>query len=200
MNRLHVRVLIVAIPGFLFALLGTVPASAMEQNSKSRLTWDFDGDHKTDLAVGGVSDSTFTLRLQFSGQPDRILLTTKVARQIALNLLAVDVDRDNDIDLVLTGFSFRPVAVWFNQGKGKFKDSSPWFFPPLYGETGGQVGRTSPTSNTAPVTAVERPSVFFLAAWPFAHIPRAEHDYFSPVVRSFVNLSFRKASSRGPPL
>ncbi len=200
MNGSFVRLSVLAIAGFFFAWLGTVPALAMEQHSKSRLTWDFDGDHNTDLAVGAVSGSTFTVHVQLSGRLKEVFLKTKVPRQLALNLSALDVDRDNDIDLVLTGFSFRPLAVWLNQGHGKFQKTSHWFFPPIYRDTSGQIRHAVRRNNIELASAVERPSVFFVAAPPVTLVPPGPGNVFPSFVCCSTNSSFREGFSRGPPL
>lgn len=200
MNRPYVRGLAFAIAGFVVACLGTVPASAMEANLKSRLTWDFDGDHKTDLAVGGFSDSTFTIRVQFSDRLKHVVLRTKIARQSALNLSALDVDQDNDVDIILTGASFRPLAVWFNQGNGKFKKTSHWFFPPLYRDTGGQINRATRKNETEFGSALERPTVFLVTAPPVTLDPPAGGECFPVFVCSSIDPRCRNDFSRGPPL
>jgi hypothetical protein len=172
----------------------------MEGNPTSRLTWDFDGDHKTDIAVGASSDSTFTIRLQFSDRLKHVVLRTNIARHAALNLSAADVDQDNDVDIILTGASFRPVAVWFNQGNGRFKKTSHWFFPPLYRDTGGQINRTTQKREAESGSALERPTVFVVTAPPVTLDPPAGDEFVPLFVCSSIDLRFRNYFSRGPPL
>jgi hypothetical protein len=198
LHRLRAHGRTIAIAAFVVACLGSVPATA--GNLKTRLTWDFDGDHKTDLAVGGVSDSTFTIRVQLSNQPKPVFLKARITRQDAVNLSAIDVDQDDDIDIVLTGLALRPLVVWFNQGNGKFHKTSHWFFPPLYRDTGGQIRRAVQTDETDFATAFERPTVFLVRAPPLPLDLPAGDDFFPAFFCSLIDSRFRKDFSRGPPV
>jgi hypothetical protein len=130
--------------GVLFCWLGTVPGFARDHKQVIRATWDLDGDHKPDSAVGTVSGTTFKLLIQLSSQRYHIALKADVSREIAVRLFVVDVDGDNHNDLVLTGLSLRPIAVWLNRGGGKFQKATRWLYPPLYDGTEEQFTRWFP--------------------------------------------------------
>ena len=72
------KVLVCVIAALLFAWLAPATAFAADQNVRSRLTWDFDGDQITDLAVGSVQGSTFTVSVRFSTGLHRVVLKSRV--------------------------------------------------------------------------------------------------------------------------
>jgi hypothetical protein len=190
-----------AIAALLFACLSVLPAFAKDQHVRNRLTWDFDGDHKSDLAVGTVHGSTFTVQVQFSKEHSRILLKANFHGRVPPHLIATDVDRDNDVDLVLTGVSFRPIAVWINDGNGKFKKRHGWFFPPLYGGAAEQQ-ITHPVHNhrTEPANTVYW-SPLFLPAELSIRLGAPEQEYwFAPTSLSLASSCCGAIFSRGPPL
>ena len=88
---------------------------------------DLDGDYQTDTASSTLRGSTLKIKIRFSGHLPALSLVEKVPNEPGLELRAYDVDRDHDVDLVLTSiFSPRPVAVWLNTSKGEFKKVSGW--------------------------------------------------------------------------
>jgi hypothetical protein len=188
-----------AIALLLLACLGSVPAFAADDHVRSRLTWDFDGDHKTDLAVGSVEGSTFTINVRFSSGLHRIVLKTNIHGHATPYLLATDVDHDNNVDLVLTGVSSRPLAVWFNEGKGKFKKSSRWFFPPLYRGGAGQIRHAVSKESNDPANTVYSP-LFLPVALSIRLNPPDEGRYCAPTLVSFASASCGAIFSRGPPI
>lgn len=94
---------------------------------------DFDGDHRPDLASvqsGIISSGTNSYRIQ--------LQLSAVGRQSiqlfapagGLVVEARDVNGDHAIDLVLTtAWLRRPVAIFLNDGHGKFSRAEPSAFP-----------------------------------------------------------------------
>src|SRR4029450_5716146 len=88
---------------------------------------DLDGDHQIDTASSRLRGSTLNIKIRFSDHTPPLSLVERVPNEPGLELRAYDVDRDHDVDLVLTSiFSPRPVAVWLNTSKGKFKKVSGW--------------------------------------------------------------------------
>jgi hypothetical protein len=110
------------------ALAVLVPAPAsFGFGSRAHVRSDLDGDLQTDTASTRLVGSTLKIRIRFSDHTPPVSLVEKVPNEPGLELRAYDVDRDQDVDLVLTSiFSPRPVAVWLNTSKGKFKKVSGW--------------------------------------------------------------------------
>jgi len=194
------KLIVCAIAALLFASLGTLPAFANKQHVRNRLTWDFDGDHNNDLAVGTVHGSTFTIQLQFANGHGRIVLKTNFHGHVPPHLIATDVDQDNKIDLVLTGVSFRPLAVWINEGNGKFRKRSSWFFPPLYGGAAEQITHPVHKDSSEPANTVYWPPLFLPVELSIRLTSPEQQDCFSPALLPFANSSRGAIFSRGPPV
>jgi hypothetical protein len=88
---------------------------------------DFDGDHRLDLATVGALDSGRT------GYDNRLAIQLNAAKSpvftflilpAANRLSARDLDGDNDRDLVLETPLRVPLAVWINDGGGKFHEGN----------------------------------------------------------------------------
>jgi hypothetical protein len=108
------------------AVLVPAPAS-FGFGSRVHVRSDLDGDHQTDTASSRLLGSTLKIKIQFSDHTPPLSLVESVPNEPGLELRAYDVDRDHDVDLVLTSiFSPRPVAVWLNTSKGKFRKVSGW--------------------------------------------------------------------------
>ena len=190
-----------AIAALLFACLSAVPASAKDQHVRNRLTWDFDGDHKNDLAVGAVHGSTFTVQIQFSKGHGRVLLKTNFHGHVPPHLIATDVDQDHDVDLVLTGVSFRPLAVWINEGNGKFKKRSGWFFPPLYGGAAEQqITHPVHKDTSEPANTVYWSPLFLPVQVSIRLSPPKQEYWYAPTSLSLAGSCCGAIFSRGPPL
>jgi hypothetical protein len=134
--------LLSAIASLLFLGFGglTFAAQLAPENLSSSL-WpvpqfaiaDFDGDVRPDLASieGGLNssgDTNYWIRLQLSaGGPQSIHL---VAPAGGLFIEARDVNGDHAIDLVLaTAWHKQPIAVFLNDGHGRFTRTEPTRFP-----------------------------------------------------------------------
>ena len=87
---------------------------------------DLDGDRQTDIAVSreiGQSDSGYIYRveLKLSQSVGSDSFTFSNTDDLGVNIVAIDVDGDHDLDLVISGsFSLRTIGVWVNDGKGSF--------------------------------------------------------------------------------
>ena len=194
------QLFICAIAALLFSCLAPLSAFANDQHVRNRLTWDFDGDHNTDLAVGAVQGSTFTIQVQFSNGHGRAVLKTNFHGHVPPHLIATDVDQDNDVDLVLTGVSFRPLAVWINDGNGKFKKRSGWFFPPLYGGGADQIVHPVHKDTSEPANTVYWSPYFLPVSLSIRLSPPEQEHCFAPTLLSFASSSCGAIFSRAPPL
>jgi hypothetical protein len=128
------------------AILVPVPAS-YGFGSSVHVRSDLDGDYQTDTASSRLVGSTLKIKIRFSDQTPPVSLVEKVPNEPGLELRAYDVDRDHDVDLVLTSiFSPRPVAVWLNTSKGKFKKVSGWVAAFPANDNGPQYRRRLPAA------------------------------------------------------
>lgn len=146
---------------------------------------DLDGDGHVDVAR--VSERS-QISIRLSASSETVQLDGPVA-----SLIASDVDRDGDLDLVAATPS-GDVEVFLNDGRGRFTQQKP-----------GQV----PTFDGEPVLArgdADAPTVLGASA-PFAHPP---NDYRNVVfvstrirpptaAQAFRSPSVGPASPRGPP-
>jgi len=114
---------------------------------------DLDGDHIPDIASGistGHTSEGYSYRvdLDFSGNRGVKTLSVFSADSTGLNIEAVDIDGDHDLDLIITGRLSQPVGVWLNDGRGSFTQGDP-------AKYALSVRKTRPTvqspDNTAPV-------------------------------------------------
>jgi len=105
---------------------------------------DLDGDHEPDLASGintGHTSAGYSYRvdLDFSGTPDRKSFSVLSQEPNGLNIQAIDVDGDQDLDLVITSrWSMQPIGVWINDGSGSFT-------PGDLDQYGSRIWQTSPS-------------------------------------------------------
>jgi hypothetical protein len=87
---------------------------------------DIDGDHIPDFASGinvGHTDQGYSYRvdLDLSGNPHARPFSVLSQEAAGLNIEAIDVDGDHDLDLVITArLSRTPIGVWLNDGEGGF--------------------------------------------------------------------------------
>jgi hypothetical protein len=105
---------------------------------------DLDGDHQPDLASGintGHTSAGYSYRvdLDLSGNPDRKSFSVLSQEPNGLNIQAIDVDGDQDLDLVITSrWSMQPIGVWINDGSGSFT-------PGDLDQYGSRIWQTSPS-------------------------------------------------------
>src|SRR5215813_7542355 len=96
---------------------------------------DLDGDHETDIAFSrevGQSDSGYVYRveLKLSQTHHPVSFTFSNAHALGVNVAAVDVDGDHDVDLVINSrFTGQSIGVWINDGKGVFTQNLHSLYP-----------------------------------------------------------------------
>jgi hypothetical protein len=95
--------------------------SLLQESFKSFL----DGDHQPDTVECKLEGAFCRLTIQLSQRNESISLGTRaIPGNVVLS--AVDIDRDNDRDLVIsTPGDLFPLAVWLNDGAGHFTGADP---------------------------------------------------------------------------
>jgi hypothetical protein len=87
---------------------------------------DLDGDHIPDLASGIRTSLTpqgysYRVDLDFTANSDAKPFNVFSEDSTGLNIEAVDIDGDHDLDLLVSGhLSPQPIGIWFNDGRGRF--------------------------------------------------------------------------------
>jgi hypothetical protein len=88
---------------------------------------DLDGDHLPDVASGvktGHTSAGYSYRVDVDlsgGAAQKSFFSVFSEEPNGLNIEAIDVDGDHDLDLVITSrLSLRPIGVWINDGSGSF--------------------------------------------------------------------------------
>jgi hypothetical protein len=126
---------------FLFgATVGSAFAATSDQrlSYKTKLRDDLDGDHIPETVTIRQHGSMYQVVVHFTTGRPKLRLRTYVTEDIAgLTVETKDLANSAGVDLViLSATSFRPVAVWLNEGEGKFKRVGPW----TYGLSGVEAG------------------------------------------------------------
>jgi hypothetical protein len=87
---------------------------------------DLDGDKQPDIASGikvGHTTAGYSYRIDFdlSSNPQQKSFSVLSQEPNGLNIQAIDIDGDHDLDLVITSrLSLQPIGVWINDGGGEF--------------------------------------------------------------------------------
>jgi hypothetical protein len=121
---------------------------------------DFDGDSRPDVAVSKSeargAGYVYWLELDLSTKREgashaRSGLPAIDSSIFGLHLTPRDVDGDRDLDIVVTsGIARQPVAVWINDGQGRFQEGDLAAYPAWVGrEDIGASPRSSPESRDA---------------------------------------------------
>ena len=90
---------------------------------RTQLGQDLDGDHIPETAVIRERGHLYQVSIHFTTGRPKLHLQTYVTGDIAgLTFHAIDLNNDNRGDLIIiSATSVRPIAVWLNQGRAKFK-------------------------------------------------------------------------------
>jgi hypothetical protein len=117
---------------------------------------DFDGDTRPDLAsvqsdANNSGNTNYRIQLQLSELGRQSI--ELVAPAGGLHIEARDVNGDHAVDLVLTTAWFRePVAIYLNDGHGRFSRAEPDAFPGAF--SGSKTNWTSTTNLAADAVGV----------------------------------------------
>ena len=156
---------------------------------------DFNADGTPDLAVAdrGVRHPggfAYNLRLSVSGQSLRDIAF--VSPHAAITVRAIDVDRDHDVDLVISAVpSGELVAIWLNDGRGQFTEGVAGQFPAQWSPDGrldrGESGEGPGLSTDGPRRVSEllalpraRAPAPFTRGLPVTESPRRHIRHVSP--------------------
>jgi hypothetical protein len=96
---------------------------------------DLDGDHKADLALSrkigsGGKGYLYRVDLTLSQTTQSDSFTFSNADLLGVNISAVDVDGDHDLDLVISSRLFgRRIGIWINDGAGSFTEDLHGLYP-----------------------------------------------------------------------
>ena len=126
---------------------------------------DLNGDHIPDRASGtetGRSEAGFSFRMDIalSGTSATKSFTVLSDEPMGVNVEALDVDGDHDLDLVISSHLLhRPVGVWLNDGTGLFSPSdSARYGTLLWQRKGGLNASTDPRPQIT--NSERRPSLY----------------------------------------
>jgi hypothetical protein len=191
---------------FLFLLLGTNTAFAKQHTSDrhlsyhTRLDHDLDGDQIPETATVRQRGYVYQVNIHFTTGSPKLHLTTYLTEAGAgLTFQTTDVNNDRKNDLVITtATSLRPLAIWLNQGKSKFKKISSWSYL-VGGYTGPKYNRKScqpdPVGNLSiePLPQATLSATYFDIADDVAGLPSSQAERLPFASR------LRQVSPRGPP-
>ena len=120
--------------------MGAVPASAQSAVLHSNLkVADFDGDGRSDYAVSQLQDQIngayrYRVDIALTAGIDSSFLVSSTQAKFGLQIAAVDVDGDQDLDLVIrSAFDQRIIGVWINDGHGAFTEGDAAAYPQSIG-------------------------------------------------------------------
>src|SRR5262245_49555530 len=110
----------------------SIVESLLELRDPLRSGWalsDLDGDRKTDLAVSREVARTgsgylYRVELKLSRTQQPLSFTFSSTDDLGVNISAIDVDGDHDLDFVIDG-RFTRIGVWINDGRGRFTQNPP---------------------------------------------------------------------------
>jgi hypothetical protein len=123
---------------FLIAANSSFAAPVQQFSYRTQISQDLDGDQKPETATVRQAGELYQVSVHFSTGRPKIHLTTHLRQGLAgLSFQATDVNNDSRRDLVVTSAtSFKPLAIWLNQGPAKFKKVHSAFFGALGRYTG----------------------------------------------------------------
>jgi hypothetical protein len=134
------RLLILAasvVAGVSLAFSSQVSTSPLPLRSLEPVGWtaaDFDGDNQPDLAISEATgrnsyilDVRLSATFESSSRSQQLVLSSSPS---GLHVTAQDVDGDHDLDIVITvGIARQTVAIWINDGQGRFAEGDLASFP-----------------------------------------------------------------------
>src|SRR5262249_11776708 len=128
---------------------------------------DFDGDNQPDLAITQTQGRGYLLQFELSrnreGGAPRTLFPP-LPSAFGLHLTPRDVDGDHDLDIVITsGFARQPVAVWINDGQGRFQEGDLTAYPSATGRGDLSLSSQSLWNRLQPLFSPNRRLLFRIA-------------------------------------
>jgi len=187
---------------FFFLLPNGLVASPAGISYRILLGHDLDGDHIPETARIRESGDLYKICIHFSsGRPRLRLLVHHQDGAAGLSFQATDVDDDRDDDLVVSSAtSPRPIAVWLNGGKAKFKKVSSWIYGPQKFRGPALNARPAHTPESDVITSTD----------PLAHAEKAVHQFDIALTIELlrdgnrehlpVDSFLQQVPARGPPL
>jgi hypothetical protein len=189
-------------------LLSLPPAFASETPTRrhfsyrTQLSQDLDGDHKPETATIKQVGRIYKVSIHFtSGRPKVQLTTSITSGNAGLSVQTTDVNNDNKGDLViLSATSVRPVAVWVNQGRARFKRVAGSFLAGAHKYTGPAYkaerrGQPQPAGN---LSVEPLPQATPAPEYVTVNSEAGRLHSYSANVRPFDSL-LRQEPPRGPP-
>lgn len=115
---------------------------------------DLDGDHQLDVITVRAEEnhrgrSLYNVDLQLAGSTAAHSFPVS-ARSGGLRIMALDVDGDHDLDLVITArFSNEPIGVWINDGHGGFSEGDGRQYAICFLQTPTQLAPSDPAGRAS---------------------------------------------------
>lgn len=185
------------------ALLAVVPAWA--RTSTLRVA-DFDGDGRPDCATLRLQDRIdgpyrYRVNIALSGGPESSFQFSSAQARFGLQVAAVDVDGDRDLDLVIrSAFDFRLIAVWINDGHGAFTEGRLTDYPQAVGVEHDQVAESGYHPRTAAgLPRVDGPGAFSERISQRSPAPDSTNRKLSSIPSPRNTIGRDSTPMRGPP-
>jgi len=204
----HYRAFI-SLPALLIVLLcSAAPVYSFERHPAPQITYqtrigeDLDGDQKPETVTVRQAGFLYQISIHFTTGSPRVHFDTHITEGTAgVTFQAADINNDRRGDLVVvSATSLRPVAVWLNQGRARFKKVQTSFF--------GTVGRyRGPTYGVEPKSSPEPDGNIAFDPAPQAtfaahYLPARDATsslLFRQIDQRPVDSLLRQVPPRGPP-
>ena len=202
------KIVITLLAAFFVFLFGTNAAFASRHAAHRQISYrtelghDLDGDHIPETAIIRHCGYLYQISIHFTtGRPKLRLKTYVTAGVSDLSFETTDLNNDSKGDLlIISATSIRPIAVWLNQGKAKFKKISPWTYGvgrytgPQYSHW--QTREPEPVGNISiePLPQATLAVAYFSVGNDPVALVRSEAEKLA------IDCILRQDSPRGPPI
>jgi len=162
---------------------------------------DFDGDHRPDFAsVQRVTGSATSYWIQVRGSSSGWQLIRVFAPAGGLQIEARDVNGDHAVDLVLATAWFKdPVAIFLNDGHGRFSRAEANSFPQALNRSNGPQFSSSIQGVETPAASQRSSSSLTHEAGEFLESCPPKRWTATPNSKSFLNPFLVLRAGRAPP-